>query len=807
MYNKGKQMAVGVKDYLDSMKTVSSRVAVMDKPKNETDTKTQALLAQLIEAISYSNSVNFKQKTLNAPVPGSKNLDETGKQVLENMRAQEKLVQQLAQGQKLSNEQTKELNDTIDKLYELIGAQEINYKKFAANLEKFALQDLPEAVQTRLINDSRDAHMIGQEQKQGANPALQILKRIRNLLEDGAESTKQFTKKLFVSLDGFKAGLLGAFEDLAKKLEEGGLSGLLKNIAGVINGIGMVWMAFDGMFKEGNFKWGQAFKQFDNIKTMLKAFKEVGGIGAGLSKSIKIAQTGIKSIQSIFKTFSRLPKFIEKLGLGKGLGAATKSIGKSIGKGLGKQALKKVPLIGTAMSIWMGIERWQKKDYLGAFLELGSGIAAMFPGLGTLISIGIDLINLGRDTGFFANLGKSAADAGKATLGNLGENLLMSLPAIGPIYGIAKAIGMFKKGDKAGGFKMIGKSIASILPGGAFIVDFLTNMLNLDKDIKPSNNTGSSSSGGFKWPWQRGEKGSGDAVISYSMQRGDAGTVSSTFGDNLAQAAIARGGRTTKSGGYCALAVGDAFSKVIGEKEASKYRGNAWTWISKLKGQGSKWFNYAGIAKNNRELSNIPAGSIAVWDKQPAHPYGHIEIADGRGNLISDFRRPANLGLYRRNPAGIKPVIFTPKDKKMPKLTGISNPAGQDETSTGADSYNGDSSSEENIWGDTSTFEGLMDAFNKFNNSLVEGVEPATVTPISGGYDTPTMGDLAAGTPAATTATATTVSAKNSSKPPTNSVAPAPQITKAVNEEADTGTMTTEIRDTDLALLNSILFT
>ena len=30
MYNKGKQMAVGVKEYLDSMKTESSRVTVMD---------------------------------------------------------------------------------------------------------------------------------------------------------------------------------------------------------------------------------------------------------------------------------------------------------------------------------------------------------------------------------------------------------------------------------------------------------------------------------------------------------------------------------------------------------------------------------------------------------------------------------------------------------------------------------------------------------------------------------------------------------------------------------------------------------
>lgn len=826
-------MAVAVKEYLSSMKSVSSSIKTASDKQTESDLKLQSLLSQLIEAISYANSVDFRQKTLNQQAPGTADKGETGRQVLENMKAQEKLVRQLADGQKLSNEQTKELNATINKFYELIGAQEVNYKQFAANLEKFALQDLPEAVQTRLINDSRDAHMIGQEQKNGEGVILPILKRMRNLLEDSAENTKQFTKKLFVSLDGFKAGLLSAFEDLAEKIEKGGIGGLLDNIANLINGIGIAWMTFDGMFKEGNFKWGQAFKQFDNIKTMLKAFKEVGGLSAGIGKSIKTAQNSIKSIQSIFKTFGRLPKFIEKLGLGKGLGAVTKSIGKSIGKGLGKQALKKIPLIGTAMSIWMAIERWNKKDYLGAFLEIGSGIAAIFPGVGTLISIGIDLVNLERDTGMLgkSKFGQSVQNAVKA----IPENFIMMIPGIGTIYGLAKSIGLFQKGDKKEGLKMLGKSIASIIPGGAMIVDLLYKLMDLKFDLKPKSNsqpvgntpettelinkvntkpnakykikrqkpgTSGTKVEDFEWEEQRGF--SDISPVPASMQLG-AGN-DSTFGDNLAQAAIARGGRTTRSGGYCALAVGDAFAKVVGEKEASKYRGNAWTWINKLKGMGSKWFNNAGIAKNNRELSRIPAGSIAVWDKQPAHPYGHIEIADGKGHLISDFKRPANLGLYRSNPAGIKPMIFTPKDKPMPKLTGINNPFGQDETSSAGDVFEGEVSAEEAPM----TFEGLMDAFNKFNESLVEGVEPTQTATVTPDKSTPsaTTEQLTAGTPAAATATATsTTAAKATSAPPTSTVAPAQQVTQAVQSDAPPGEMDTEIRDTDLALLNSILFT
>lgn len=818
-------MAVAVKEYLDTMRSVSSTTAAASAKPSASDLKLQSLLSQLIEAISYANSIDFRQKTLNQQAPGTADKGETGKQVLENMRAQEKLVKQLADGQKLSNAQTKELNATIDKFYELIGTQEVNYKKFAATMEKFALQgNLPEAVQTRLINDSRDAHMIGQEQRNDAGVIMPILKRIRNLLEDGAENTKQFTKKLFVSLDAFKAGLLGAFEKLADKIAEGGIGGLLDNIANMINMTGMAWMAFSQMFKEGNFKWGQLTKQILNFKKLGTTIKDLGGIG-------KVISTGLSDAKKIFTSLGRLPKMINKLGLGKGLGAGARSLGRSITKGLGKKAFSKVPVLGTIMSIWMGIERWKKKDYLGAFLEWGSGVAAFFPGIGTLISIGIDLINLGRDTGFFSKIGQGAANAASNAIQKMPENMLMSIPGIGPIYGLAKAIGMFQKGDKKGGLKMLGKSIASVVPGGAFLADLLYKLMDMSFDLKPKqqpvgntpeateliNKINTKPNAKYKikkqkkgtagtkvddFIWEE-QKGSSDITrVPASMQLGASND--STFGDNLAQAAIARGGRTTRSGGYCALAVGDAFAKVVGEKEASKYRGNAWTWISKLKGIGSKWFNNAGVAKNNRELSRIPAGSIAVWDKQPAHPYGHIEIADGKGHLISDFKRPANLGLYRRNPAGIKPIIFTPKDKPMPKLTGVNNPLGQDETSMAGDSFDGTGEDAEA----PATFEGLMDAFNKFNESLVEGVEavPGSATPVANSQ-TPSTEELTAGTPAAATASATATTAeKVKSAPPAGTQAPMPQLQQATNADSAPSTMDTEIRDTDLALLNSILF-
>lgn len=785
-------MPVSVKEYLNSMSSVSSSMKA--PAANSNDTKIQALLSQLIEAISYANSVDFRAKALNAQAPGS---DLTGKQVLNNMKAQEKLVQQLAEGQKLSNNQTKELRATIDRFYDLIGAQEVNYKEFAKNLEKFALQDLPDAVKTRLINDSRDAHMIGQEEKRSGGTVLPVLKRIRNLLEDSAENTKQFTKKLFVRLDEFKQGLLDSFKDLGDLIHDNGIGGILDQIANVINGIGMAWFALKPMFDEGNYKWGQLIKQGDNVRKFFKVMGEVRSFkGLKELSGIGHVQKGIKDIIGAIKGFAQLPKEFKTLKNAFGFMKLAGSGAKNITKGFGKNFLKKIPGIGLALSIFMVIERWKKKDYTGALIELGSGIASVFPGIGTAVSIGLDLINLGRDTGWFASIGKTATDKAKSFVSSNSQNLLMSIPGIGPVYGIIKAVDFFRKGKKKEGLEMIGKSLMSIIPGGAFIADMLIDLLDLPDINSTSSNNSSSRKSSWKF-WQRGEKGAGDTFGSTSASYSNG----VDFGSKLAANAVRRGGRTTKSGGQCALAVGDALSNTIGEKEASKYRGNAWQWINKLKGIGSKYFNYAGIAGSNKEIRNIPKGSIAVWNKQQAHPYGHIEIADGQGHLISDFSRPADLNLYRSNPAGIKPMIFTPKGVKVANLTGSA--AGQVETSSASDISSFDTSSSEQA--EFTSLDDVAKAFQEFSNQVYGNMSTGTAKQMEYKFPELTSGDLSVGTPMASTASSTATIAK--SRASTGSFArptAAPMIPAMAQRQPEA--MDTEIRDTDLALLNSILF-
>lgn len=381
-------MPVSIKEYLDSMRAMSTSRSAQ---KESTDLKTQLLLSQLIEAIAYSKSIKFDKNVLTKQ---STQEGLTNKEVLKQMKAQEALVKQLADGQKLSDQQNKKLIDAIDKFYEMAGSQEVNYKKFAANLEKFALKDLPEAVKTRLVNDSRDAHIIGKKQQDESTPMiLRLLKNIKYTLQDSFEQSKQFGKKLFVSLDAFRQDLFDAFDNLNKEIEG---SGFLGQLADVIKTAGMLWMAFSDQFSQGIFKWGTAFKQIDNIKTMFKAFKEIDKLG-NIKGPIKFIKDALSGTKQIFRSFKFLPKFIQKLGFTKGFGAAAKGVGKGISKGLGKGVLKKIPGIGLLMSIWMATERWNRRDYTGALIELASGVASIVPGWGTAISIALDLINLGRD--------------------------------------------------------------------------------------------------------------------------------------------------------------------------------------------------------------------------------------------------------------------------------------------------------------------------------------------------------------------------------------------------------------------------
>ena len=127
-------MPVSVKDYLNSMEKLSSSIDRSFKKKNDVSlaTKTQALLSQLIEAISFANSIDFRKKRLNKEVPSG---GQTGKEVLKQLKAQEALVQQLAEERK-RNSQRKDSSD-IDTVYDSeVGNEQLNKRIKSLEMER-----------------------------------------------------------------------------------------------------------------------------------------------------------------------------------------------------------------------------------------------------------------------------------------------------------------------------------------------------------------------------------------------------------------------------------------------------------------------------------------------------------------------------------------------------------------------------------------------------------------------------------------------------------------------------------------------
>ncbi len=191
--------------------------------------------------------------------------------------------------------------------------------------------------------------------------------------------TNKSLKKMLAKMDKSSMGLMG----LAGLLGLGGLIGFLMTGKS----------EFLGDMVKGLVKGGLVLQKA--LSSALKLPKLFGGKAI---KGIigKFGDFGLGSIwKNLYKGAGGLAKTLGKFGKIGGL------IGKTvqgIGKAFGIAALKKLPLIGLLISIPLAIMRFKKGDILGGFLELASGGISVIPGIGTALSIAIDLISLFRDS-------------------------------------------------------------------------------------------------------------------------------------------------------------------------------------------------------------------------------------------------------------------------------------------------------------------------------------------------------------------------------------------------------------------------
>lgn len=213
------------------------------------------------------------------------------------------------------------------------------------------------------------------------------------------ELPKYFLKQTF-NFFGLKQILGKENEGLAVILTKGIYYGVKNFFLKFINNVSF------GLFGKlaGILKIDKLFSTDGQIGKLEKLGNKISKIPDKLGRMFS---TMFSTISNTLSSLGAIPKAIMKFfsnmggsGIGKVIGSVTKLAGGSIFKLLGtglKQIAKRIPFIGALISFKDAYDRIKGGDVIGGLISIGSGIASFFPGIGTAISIGLDVLNMFLD--------------------------------------------------------------------------------------------------------------------------------------------------------------------------------------------------------------------------------------------------------------------------------------------------------------------------------------------------------------------------------------------------------------------------
>lgn len=313
------------------------------------------------------------------------------------------------------------------------------------------------------------------------DPMVKLIKEIDDLEELARERNRLAKEKKSSGLFGLGtllglSGLIGYALTGKKELLNNVIKGLTK-----FSPLKYIMNAFDGALKKVG-GW--------ILKPIGKVFKKMTApLGKGIGKILsKVKEPFVKMADNFF------PKILKKVfaPLGKG-------VGKAFGKGASKSALKKIPVLGGLIGLFFGIQRFKNGEIVEGILEIGSGIASVIPGVGTVISLGIDALLLFKDlsgldlTGGVVDTAKKVGSVGK----KIGMSALKKIAGFGPIAKFIEGVKLWKS-DKLGSIKTIASAIMDITPVG-IISNFLGIVDFFKKDESGESGLGKTASavGGF----------------------------------------------------------------------------------------------------------------------------------------------------------------------------------------------------------------------------------------------------------------------------------------------------------------------
>jgi hypothetical protein len=266
---------------------------------------------------------------------------------------------------------------------------------------------------------------------------------------------------------GGLAILGGLFTFIAGLMTDSSLKGVLKilskiTIAGGIKALTGILSKFGGIFGG----------MFDNVIKFAKSF--VDDLGKGVASiAAKVLPKG-----------------------GKGLFG---KLGASIIKGLKPAAklLKRIPIIGSLISVGFAISRFRSGDTVGGVIDVMSGLVGLLdlvvPGLGFGLSLGLDVLNAFLDIKAGGSNPKASKKKGDI-LWDMAKGLgawiwsrAEYIPVLGTIKWFGKAYDSFKGGNYMDMLKNFGLGMFALIPGAGFIIKGVEMLMGFFSDKKPAD--------------------------------------------------------------------------------------------------------------------------------------------------------------------------------------------------------------------------------------------------------------------------------------------------------------------------------
>ena len=204
------------------------------------------------------------------------------------------------------------------------------------------------------------------------------------------------------------------------------------------------------------------------IKSLKTLMGYVTKFAGGIKDYGKMLLKPVETIKGIFNLFKSVFKVVGSVMKG-GMSVAKSGLGVGLkGAGAALKGVKKIPVLGSILTIFFAIQRFKRGEIIRGLGEIASGIASIFPGPGTMISLAIDGLLMITDIIEKMEVSK---EEGQQIKENRGSGLWRNIPVIGSIINIFDAIKIFKSGDIWGGITTLGRAVAGIFPFGGLIFD------------------------------------------------------------------------------------------------------------------------------------------------------------------------------------------------------------------------------------------------------------------------------------------------------------------------------------------------